>query len=29
VSGWAHILGCHGNSGRDREEGTIILLLQP
>ena len=24
-----HVLGCHGNSGRDREEGTIIQLLQP
>jgi hypothetical protein len=28
-SGITHILGCHGNSGRDREEGTIIQLLQP
>jgi hypothetical protein len=23
-SGVTHVLGCHGNSGRDREEGTII-----
>ena len=28
-SGVTHVLGCHGNSGRDREEGTIIQLLQP
>ena len=28
-SGVAHVLGWHGNSGRDREEGTIIQLLQP
>ena len=28
-SGITHVLGCHGNSGRDREEGTIIQLLQP
>lgn len=28
-SGLTHVLGCHGNSGRDREEGTIIQLLQP
>jgi hypothetical protein len=28
-SGMTHVLGCHGNSGRDREEGTIIQLLQP
>jgi hypothetical protein len=27
-SGVTHVLGCHGNSGRDREEGTIIQLLQ-
>jgi hypothetical protein len=24
-----HVLGWHWNSGRDREEGTIIQLLQP
>ena len=23
-SGMTHVLGCHGNSGRDREEGTVI-----
>ena len=28
-SGVTHVLGWHGNSGRDREEGTIIQLLQP
>ena len=28
-SGTAHVLGCHGNSGRDREEGTVIQILQP
>jgi hypothetical protein len=28
-SGMTHVLECHGNSGRDREEGTIIQLLQP
>ena len=28
-SGITHVLGWHGNSGRDREEGTIIQLLQP
>ena len=28
-SGVTPILGWHGNSGRDREEGTIIQLLQP
>jgi hypothetical protein len=27
--GLTHVLGCHGNSGRDREEGTVIQLLQP
>jgi hypothetical protein len=24
-----HTLGWHGSSGRDREEGAIIQLLQP
>jgi hypothetical protein len=28
-SGMTYVLGWHGNSGRDREEGTIIQLLQP
>jgi hypothetical protein len=28
-SGITHVLGWHGSSGRDREEGTIIQLLQP
>jgi hypothetical protein len=28
-SGITHVLGWHGNSGRDREEGSIIQLLQP
>jgi hypothetical protein len=28
-SGVTHVLGWHGSSGRDREEGTIIQLLQP
>jgi hypothetical protein len=28
-SGVTHVLGWHGNSGRDREEGSIIQLLQP
>jgi hypothetical protein len=28
-SGVTHVLGWHGNSGRDREEETIIQLLQP
>jgi hypothetical protein len=28
-SGVTHVLGCHGNSGKDREERTIIQLLQP
>jgi hypothetical protein len=28
-SGVTPVLGWHGNSGRDREEGTIIQLLQP
>jgi hypothetical protein len=27
-SGVTHVLGWHGSSGRDREEGTIIQLLQ-
>jgi hypothetical protein len=27
-SGITHVLGWHGSSGRDREEGTIIQLLQ-
>jgi hypothetical protein len=27
-SGITHVLGCHGSSGRDKEEGTIIQLLQ-
>ena len=26
--GVTHVLGWHGSSGRDREEGTIIQLLQ-
>jgi hypothetical protein len=28
-SGITHVLECHGNSGRDREEGTVIQILQP
>jgi hypothetical protein len=28
-SGVTHVLGSHGSSGRDKEEGTIIQLLQP
>jgi hypothetical protein len=28
-SGIAHVLGCQGNSGRDREVGTVIQILQP
>jgi hypothetical protein len=28
-SGVTHVLGWHGSSGRDREEGTVIQLLQP
>jgi hypothetical protein len=28
-SGITHVLGWHENSGRNREEGTIIQLLQP
>jgi hypothetical protein len=28
-SGVTHVFGWHGSSGRDREEGTIIQLLQP
>jgi hypothetical protein len=28
-SGITHVIGWHRNSGRDREEGTIIQLLQP
>jgi hypothetical protein len=28
-SGVTHVLGWHGSSGRDREERTIIQLLQP
>jgi hypothetical protein len=28
-SGVTHVLGWHGSSRRDREEGTIIQFLQP
>jgi hypothetical protein len=28
-SGITHVLGWHGSSERDKEEGTIIQLLQP
>jgi hypothetical protein len=28
-SGVTHVLGCQGDSGRDREKGTVIQILQP